>query len=218
MEQNIAEKELVVDPTICLYQIANTDKLLVSANCPEEDIKELFELKEHLKELNLPGMQWVLRPLGEAESTACSVRLTKSDELVDQNMHTVPLRGRIPNKNRLLRAGQYVTATIELPAPKNVVEIPAAAVADDGKQAVVFVQPNADKNEYTMRRVVITHRFENRVFVRTELSEREKKLSSEDEEQGLMPKGTLQRGDRVIMSGLLELKKELEDLEAEKGE
>jgi cobalt-zinc-cadmium efflux system membrane fusion protein len=223
VEQNVAEKELVVDPTICLYQIANTDKLLVTANCPEEDVKELYELKEYLKERslkekNLPGLQWTLRPLGESESDGTLSSIDEIGQLVDPNMHTVPLRGRIPNKNRILRAGQYVTATIELPAPKNVAEIPAAAVADDGKQAIVFVQIDPKKDEYTMRRVVITHRFEDRVFVRSELSKKEEKLSSEDREQGLMPKGTLQIGDRVITSGLLELKKELEDLEIEKGE
>jgi hypothetical protein len=105
-----------------------------------------------------------------------------------------------------------------MPAPKDVVEIPASAVADDGKQAIVFVQNPENKSEFTMRRVVITHRFEDKAFIRTQLSEKEKKLTPEDNELGLLPKQPLHRGERLIKSGLLELKKELEDLESAKTE
>jgi len=218
VEQNVTEKEFINDTTVNLYQIANSDSLLVAANCPEEEVKELIELKKSLYELRLPEMQWTLRPLGAPNSDGIVGPIEEIAQLVDPNTHTVPIKGRIPNKDGILRATQYMMATIELPAPKDVVEIPAAAVADDGKQAVVFVQTDAAKGEYTLRRVMITHRFENRVFVRSELSETEKKLTPEESDAGLMHKQPLRKGERVLKSGLLELKKELEDLESAKSE
>ena len=65
---------------------------------------------------------------------------------------------------------------------------------------------------------MVTGRLENRVFVRSRLSEKEAELTPEEKDQGLLPKKPLQLGERVITSGLLELKKELEDLESEKAE
>jgi membrane fusion protein, heavy metal efflux system len=218
VEQNVAEKETINDPTVALYQIANSDKLLVMANCPEEDIKELIELRKNLYKLKLPEMRWTLRPLGEPESDGISGPIEEIGQLVDPNTHTVPVKGRIENKDGILRASQYFTATIELPAPKDVVEIPANAIADDGKQAIVFVQDDPNRPVFTMRRVVITHRFEDRAFVRSQLSGKEMKLTPEERDQGLMPKQPLRKGERVLVSGLLELKKELDDLESEKAD
>ena len=54
--------------------------------------------------------------------------------------------------------------------------------------------------------------------MRSELSAIEKKLSPEDSDAGLMPKRPLLKGELVLKSGLLELKKELEDLESVKNE
>ena len=45
------------------------------------------------------------------------------------------VRGHIPNPEGLLRAGQFVTATVELLPPKNVVEVPISAVVEDGKDS-----------------------------------------------------------------------------------
>ena len=65
--------------------------------------------------------------------------------LIDPNQHTAVVRGHIPNPNGLLRAGQFVTATVELLPPKNVVEVPIGALVEDGKDSIVFVQ--ADPKE-----------------------------------------------------------------------
>ena len=62
--------------------------------------------------------------------------------LIDPNQHTAVVRGHIPNPNGLLRAGQFVTAAVELLPPKNVVEVPIGALVEDGKDSIVFVQPD----------------------------------------------------------------------------
>ncbi len=68
----------------------------------------------------------------------------------------------------MLRAGQFVTATVELLPPKNVVEVPMSALVEDGKDSIVFVQPDAKEPIYTMRRVQVTSRFEHTAYVRSE--------------------------------------------------
>jgi hypothetical protein len=90
-----------------------------------------------------------------------------------------------------------------------------AAIADDGWQTVVFVQLDPAKPDYTMRRVKVTHRFDKVAYVSTVLSDEDKKLGEiQAKKQGLLPYSELHVGDRVITSGLLELKKELDDLES----
>jgi membrane fusion protein, heavy metal efflux system len=212
VEKNLSERETLLDPTLSLFQLAKADRLLVLAQAPEEKIKELYSLWSDL------GLQWTIRTLGEPNSNGIVARISEIGYLADPNTHTIPIKGLIPNPDQVLRAGQFVTATIELPAPKNVVELPASAIADDGKQSIVFVQEGPDKPEFTLRRVVVVQRKENRVLVRSQLSDQERELSADDVLQGLLPKSPLLLGERVITAGLLELKKELEDLEAEKGE
>jgi cobalt-zinc-cadmium efflux system membrane fusion protein len=82
---------------------------------------------------------------------------------------------------------------------------------DDGKQCVVFVQPDPAKPEYTLRRVEVTHRFDQTVYVRCRLPE------GEEKEEGLLPRQPLRAAERVLTTGVLELKKELEDQESGSG-
>ena len=212
VERNLSLNVLVVDPTVNLFQIAKADELLVLANAPEETVKELSEAMQK------SPLKWTIHTLGDPDGRGFPGAVHEIGMIVDPNQHTVPIKGLLVNKDRVLRAGQYVTATIELPPPADTVEIPASAIADDGKQAIVFVQLDGGKSEYEMRRVMITGRVEDRVFVRSRLLEKETALTPEEKEQGLLPKMPLERGERVITSGLLELKKELEDLESAKAE
>jgi cobalt-zinc-cadmium efflux system membrane fusion protein len=134
--------------------------------------------------------------------------------LIDQNTHTAILKGFIKNEEKALRAGQYVTAAIELPREENVVEVPMAAIADDGRQTVVFVQPDPTQPHYTMRRVKVTHRFDKVAYVSTVLTDADIALGNAQVKDGLLPFSALKEGDRLLTSGLLELKKELEDRES----
>src|SRR5262249_49170310 len=94
------------------------------------------------------------------------------------------------------------------------VEIPTSALADNGKQCVVFVQSAADRPHYTLRRVQVTHRFDQTAFVRSELTNAEAALSREEKELGLLPRQPLRAGERGLAAGVLELKQELEDRES----
>jgi cobalt-zinc-cadmium efflux system membrane fusion protein len=104
---------------------------------------------------------------------------------------------------------------VEIPPPEDVVEIPADALIDDGRQAVVLVQPDTAAPNFTMRRVDVTHHFEHSVFVRsTELPDAER-LTPVEEKEHLLPKAPLRPGEVILLSGALELKAALQDLEEE---
>ena len=160
IEQNVALHETVVDNTTNLFQIAKVDPLIVLAAVPEDDLPALQDLKSQTQ--NLIG--WTVRTVG-TEPIAGLV--DDIGYLIDPNQHTAVVRGHIPNPNGLLRAGQFVTATVELLPPKNVVEVPIGAVVEDGKDSIVFVQTDPKKPIYTMRRVQVTNRFDRTAYVRS---------------------------------------------------
>src|SRR5262249_6849403 len=134
--------------------------------------------------------------------------------LIDPNQHTAVVKGHIENPRGLLRAGQFVSATVELPPPADVVEVPADAVVDDGQQCVVFVQTDPAKPQYTMRRVELTHRFDKTVFVRSKPFARGEERTHEEEELGILPREPLLPGERILQSGVGELKAALLDRES----
>jgi cobalt-zinc-cadmium efflux system membrane fusion protein len=52
----------------------------------------------------------------------------------------------------------------------------------------------------------VTHRFEHTVFVRATPIPKEEQLTNEEAEEGLLPKEPLRPGERVLLSGSVELK------------
>ena len=172
IEQNVALHETVVDNTTNLFQIAKVDPLIVLAAVPEDDLPALQELKSQTQ--NLIG--WTVRTVG-TEPIAGLV--DDIGYLIDPNQHTAVVRGHIPNPKGLLRAGQFVTATVELLPPKNVVEVPISAVVEDGKDSIVFVQADPKKPVYTMRRVQVTNRFDRTAYVRSVPATKDEELARE---------------------------------------
>jgi cobalt-zinc-cadmium efflux system membrane fusion protein len=160
IEQNVALHETVVDNTTNLFQIAKVDPLIVLAAVPEDDLPALQDLKNRTQN----QMVWTVHTVGTKPMAGF---IDDIGYLIDPNQHTAVVRGHIPNANGLLRAGQFVTATVGLLPPQNVVEVPIGALVEDGKDSIVFVQDEADKPVFTMRRVEVTNRFEKTVYVRS---------------------------------------------------
>ena len=119
------------------------------------------------------------------------------------------------NPGQILRGGQTVSATVRIPPPAGVVEIPINALVDDGKQSLVFVQADPAKPQYTMRRVQVTHRFDQRVFVRSTPIAKEEQITPQEAEEGLLPKEPLHPGERILQTGVGELKAALLNLESQ---
>ena len=106
----------------------------------------------------------------------------------------------------MLRAGQFVTATVELLPPKNVVEVPISAVVEDGKDSIVFVQTDPEKPVFTMRRVQVTNRFDRTAYVRSVPVTTDERRAAGEDVQPSLPKEPLREGERVLTAGALELK------------
>jgi cobalt-zinc-cadmium efflux system membrane fusion protein len=179
----------IVDTTFDLYKIADLRELGVIVHAYEEDL-------DPLRELTLP-YPWEVRLGAEPRRPPLKGRgLEQIGKIVDPNQHTAPLMGHVDNSDRDLEVGQFVTATVLLPAPHDVVSLPASALDEDGDASVVFVQPDASHNIYQRRRVAVTQRLGTTVYVRSA-------LSAEQQAKGLSP---ILPGERVVTQGVVELK------------
>jgi cobalt-zinc-cadmium efflux system membrane fusion protein len=206
IERNVGVGEYVADNTVNLFTIAEVDRLLVIANPPEDQLPRLLALTPE-------EMRWKLQTVGARRPIEGPIE--EIGYILDPNQHTAVVKGYIDNPNGKLRAGQFVSATVNLPPPPGVVEVPLTALAEDGKQSFVFIQPDLAQPRYTMRRVLVTHRFEKTAFVRSKLEPHERKLTREEKAQKFQSLEPLRPGkDRFITSGVLELRAALEDKES----
>ena len=155
-----------------------------------------------LEALPTEQRRWTVKTVGSAPIPGF---IDDISYLIDPNQHTAVVKGHIDNKGGKLRAGQFVSATVDLSAPPDVVEVPSDAVVDDGQQCVVFMESDAAKHYYTMRRIELTQRFDKTVFVRSKpFTEAEQ--HTPEEELGLLPKEPLRPGERILGTGVGELK------------
>jgi cobalt-zinc-cadmium efflux system membrane fusion protein len=207
VERNLHVDEMVVDNTVNLFQIADVDRLLVVASCPEDELPTLEALRGGER-------RWTVRTVGAGSAAGLPGTIDEIGYMIDPNQHTAVIKGYVENPGRRIRAGQFVTATVNIPPPDGVVEIPTDALVEDGMQSLVFVQPDAGAHHFTMRRVQVTHRFEHTVFVRSTPIPEKERLTAQEAEEGLLPKEPLRPGERVLLSGSVELKAVVLDLES----
>lgn len=211
LERNVSLHESVVDNTVNLFQIAKLEpgglgpRLMVTANCPEDDLPLLDALPANQR-------RWTVTTVG---SGPISGFIDDISLLIDPSQHTAVVKGHIENKEGRIRGTQFASATVEIPPPKDVVEIPTNAVIDDGQQSIVFVQTDAANQHYMMRRVELTNRFDKTVFVRSKPFAKGEECTPEEIELGMLPKQPLLPGERVLQSGVGELKTALIDRESQ---
>ena len=72
--------------------------------------------------------------------------------VVDPNRHTVPIRVRLPNPERLLRPNVFARVRFGASHPAGSVEIPATALVTDGEHQYVYVQ--SEEGRFARREVV----------------------------------------------------------------
>jgi cobalt-zinc-cadmium efflux system membrane fusion protein len=197
VEKNLALGE-IVDTTMDLFKVADLSTLAVWADAYEEDLPGILALP--------PGRRtWTVHLESQPDARSLEGRIDHVGEIIDPTQHTALVTGRVANPDGRLRAGQFVTVTIDLPPAPDEVLIPATALIEDGQTTVVFVQPDPGRPEYARRRVVVGRRLPGAVTVRSQLTD-------EQRQAGFQP---VRPGDLVVRQGAVELKKALEDLQAE---
>jgi cobalt-zinc-cadmium efflux system membrane fusion protein len=194
VERNVALHEVVADSTVNLFQIADLKRLLVLANASEGELPDLNALPAG-------DRWWTVHPGGDG--TGIKGPIEEVGYLIDPGQHTAVLKGRVDNSDGLLRAGQYVTASVALPTTAEAV-LPAAALVEEGGKTFVFVQPDVKKPFFEQRRVLVLRRG-------GELAHVCARVRPEQERQGYQ---TVRPGERVITSAVLELKAILDDLKS----
>jgi len=202
VERNVGKGEYLSDSTVNLFVIADVTKLLVQANPPEDLLPSLLKAQKR-------GTPWRIKTVGI--DTEAITPIEEISYILDPYLHTPIVKSYLDNPEGRLRAGQYVTAAIDLPPPDDVMEVPLTALAEDGKQSFLFVQPNPAVPRFTLRRVVVSQRFDKVAFVRSVLAPEEQELSPEKQAAGEMAPRPLEPGERYLPTGVLELRAALED-------
>jgi cobalt-zinc-cadmium efflux system membrane fusion protein len=180
----------VVDTTGDLFKVGDRG-WAVWVHVFEEDLPQLQDPK-------LPHpLPWTIR-VPAMPGVTFAGHLEAIRDIIDPNQHTALAVGHIDNPNGLFKAGQFVTATVELPPSPDEIEVPATALVEDGRESIVFVQPDADKLRFSRRQVKVLRRFHDVVY-----------LSGKPTEGKGDP---IRAGDRVVTGGAVFMNDALADL------
>jgi cobalt-zinc-cadmium efflux system membrane fusion protein len=192
VEKNVVEGDLV-NADSDLFKVADLSILSAWARIYEEDLPLLRSLPRPIT--------WKLRLNAVPTSSPIVGTIDRIGEIIDPNEHMALLAGLVKNPTGELRAGQFITAIIDLPPEEHVVEVPTRALVEDGDESYVLVQHPDNTNRFTLRRVVVVRRHHDRVYVRSLLTDEQKKEGLEE----------LHEGERVVSAGALELKAAAEE-------
>ncbi len=182
LEKNVVVGDIVGTDTD-LFKIGDLSQLAVWAHVYEEDLPLLESLPHPiLWTVSLPSRQGTFPGM-----------LEKVGAVIDPTQHTALVTGRVKNQSELLKIGQSVTVTVQLPPPEHELELPVTAVVEDGRQSVVFVQPASGELHFVRRPVHVVRRFRNTIYVRAA-------------ESGLQP------GELIVTAGALMLQNAIDQL------
>jgi cobalt-zinc-cadmium efflux system membrane fusion protein len=194
LEENAAVGDLV-DTDLALFVVADTRTLAVSANAYEEDLPALQSLRRE-------DQRWTIRLKSDAaDAPGTAARFDSIGSLIDPTQHTCPVRGWMPNPDEGLKGGQYITATVDLPAQPNEVAVPEGAVVLEGAQSTVFIASDSSGKKVARRPIAVVRRANKMVIVRSQ-------PTAEDKSRGCEP---LSPGEWIVTAGTIELAGALQD-------
>jgi cobalt-zinc-cadmium efflux system membrane fusion protein len=156
LEKNVAVGD-IVDTTADLFKIGDLTQLAVWVHVHEEDLAILQALPK--------PVHWTVA-LAAQPGVSFPGTVGRVGSVIDPVQHTALVSGRVENPDGVLMAGQFVTVTVEAPPSSGEVELPALAVVDDGRESLVFVQPDPKEERFVRRPVQVLRRFRDVVFVR----------------------------------------------------
>jgi cobalt-zinc-cadmium efflux system membrane fusion protein len=186
LERNAGVGDLV-QAAAELFKVGDLSRLLVMVQAPEDDLPAINALPEEKR-------RWQIRVPADPNLPPIDGKIEQIAYLIDPNQHTVAVSGSLDNAGGKLRPGQFVIASLPLPAGVPETAIPASALVEQGADAFVFVQPDPDRPSYELRRVTVVRRGRDVVHVRWRQ----------------------QPGERLVTAAAVELKALLDDLQAAK--
>lgn len=192
LEKNVNERAMV-DPGDVLFQVANLNQLMVVASVYEEDLPAL-------RRLDPAHRSWKIDLKSDPYDQPIEGMFDQTGPIIDPKVHTGVVLGWVGNENMALAAGQFITATIELPADPALVVIPTAALIEEGGTSYVFVETDAARHEFVRRRISVKRRGRRNLFVCSASAPPDRGCGAE----------SLRIGERVIVTSVLELSAELE--------
>jgi cobalt-zinc-cadmium efflux system membrane fusion protein len=193
LEKNIVPGA-IVDTNLDLFKIADLTVLGVMANVYEEDLPALESLKPD-------DRRWTVVLKSQINSAGIPGKFDLIVNIVDPMQHTAAVMGWLDNQDLRLRIGQFITATVDLPAAAGEVVLPDTALVQDGSQCVVFVASDESGREVTRRNVALISRGQDMAYLRAQ-------PTPEEKAKGCLP---LKPGEWVVASGCIELDGALEN-------
>ena len=194
VEKNVAVGDFVTTD-FDMFKIADLSRLDVLAHVYEDDLPELEKLPRHQR-------RWTIFLRTDPRARPVEGSFEQIGNIIDPSQHTALTMGWVDNSNGRLRAGQFVTASISLPAGPDEVAVPSSAVIDQEGKSLVFVKADPEKHQYVRRHVQVTRRRDDFAYIssRPTASERDPLVKP------------LHVGELVVTTGGVELAAELESL------
>ncbi len=185
----------ILDPSQDLFKIADLERVQVAANAYEEDLPLL-------KNLDPAHRKWKIDIKADPHDVPIDGTFDIIGNIIDPLQHAGAVMGWLDNPNGRLSIGEFVTATIELPADPRLVVVPTSALIEDGHSTCLFVEADPQTHEFVCRKVAVVTRGRSRTYVRGEPNSDELAAGAE----------WLKIGQRVIRTGALELAAELKKM------
>jgi cobalt-zinc-cadmium efflux system membrane fusion protein len=192
-----------VDTSTDLFKIANLEKLSVYANAYEEDLPALQALKREQR-------RWQIRLQSDPNAKPLPGTIETIGYTIDPTQHTALIIGQVDNREERFRAGQFIMADVAVTPQPNEVLIPTKALVEDGRESVIFVQPDPEQPSYRQVRVDVARRQREVVFLRAHSGEPQSPATQPSHQEASLKPGQ----SWVVSSGSVELKAALEDLQS----
>lgn len=195
LEHNVAVGDIVTS-TDDLFKVADLSRFRVLAYAYEEDLPSLDRLPAEQR-------HWIISVPADPELAPQHGMIEQIGHIIDPMQHTALVMGWVENKDGRFRAGQFITATLELPPPGNEVVLPTSALIEKGGEKLVFVQ-TGDDPIFTRRHVSVSRQLGSQIcfYIRPPSNHDQPTVS------GIKP------GERIVVSGAVELQQALTDLTA----
>jgi membrane fusion protein, multidrug efflux system len=144
---------LVTAYSTLLTTVYQTDPLYVNFSIGEQRLLQLQRELGRAPDQRNPSKRTFRVLLADGQEVPTAAQLNFIDAAVDQRTDTLPIRLAIPNPDRLLRAGQYVKVSTEIPAQPSGLLVPQRAVQELQDKNFVWIvdaQGRAQQRDVTL--------------------------------------------------------------------